>query len=231
MKKNHLNLIVIMVCTFSFCSCSTQTHFVTKGLPEKDSLYIVTNKGARINANAISLKKKVLTVDNTVYPLEGVSQIKVKKMYFSVKDGELYRGQIYGKINLLYTISSGMTYTSGPVGSPQTGYNSSSSVAYYLQRQGQPEIDKMKHKTFIEYVQDNPLALQKARASYLWTYFSYTAALSTVAGALYSFSKRDTNPSASKTAAIVAGISFPLVLVSMHISNHKTKKAIVVYNR
>lgn len=240
MKQLYFNSIIASVLLLVLSSCSAKYNFVTKGLPEKESIYIVTTKGQRIDATKLSLKRKVLTVNDSVYPLEKVSAIKDKKMYFAVNEGKLYQGAIYGKINLLYTVSN---FYSGPVYGPASvgyagsyGYNSAAAIphsttTYYLQKQGQPDVDYMKHRNFIDYVSDNPDALRKARASYLWNYASYGLGATAIAGLLYSVKLKDSNPAGSSTAGTIAGIAFPMLFITMSISNAKTRKAIKVYNQ
>jgi hypothetical protein len=167
--------------------------------------------------------------------LDELSAIKSKKMYFAVSDGKVYMGDIYGKINLLYTMSYSHSYSSGMAGvngGMASGSTSTVSKSYYLQKQGSDVVDKFNRTTFLDYVSDNEDALIKAKAHYIWTYTSYASFAGYIGGAIYLISavnKDGGSGNYGKPIAIVVGTAV-LHGVLTSIADHKLKKAIYIYN-
>lgn len=244
MNKNYFNLLLLAGSLSVLVSCSTKFHFVTKGLPEQDSSYYVTTAGKRINANDIEVRPRKVTADKQIISLDSISAIKSKKMYFSVSDGTLYLCEVYGKINLLYKLVNSMEYVQGSNmggGFGTTGsYQSRVQKVYYIQKLGQPDIDKLNHANFISYVSDNAEALQKARGAYGWLYGSYVGDAGFIGGTIYTFyallktaksNDGSTSGPSIGTGLVIAGLSIPPIIVCGAIYHHKLMKAIKIYNQ
>jgi hypothetical protein len=246
MKQFYLRFLFVIATVLSLTSCNPKYRFVTKGLREKDSSYVINSKGERINAAEVVVRRKTLTVDGKEMSLGGLSAIKSKKMYFAVSDGKLYFGEVYGKINMLYEVkydvmytnngfAGGNSYAGGGYGLHGGSYQTTARKVYYLQKQGSANIDKLNRAVLMDYVADNEDALRTAKASYAWKYGSYIPALGFVTGVVWAATKavnnKDNSGSASLGAPLaLAGISLPLYLISGNLANHKLKKAIYIYN-
>lgn len=225
----HIYLSIVLICTLfiGLTSCNTKYRFVTKGLPETDSSYIVNNEGKRIDADKIEVRQKTLTVDGKETSIDGLLGIKSKRMYFVVNDGKLFMTEIYGKINLLYTVTYTHTYSTGS--NPGT---TTKTKNYYLQKQDVPEVNKLTHATFLEYVGDNENALRLAKSHYIWNYTSYVSFGGFIVGGVLLVKALGPDKTASDYAAPLAlvGGSFILHGVLTSIADHKLKKSIEVYN-
>jgi hypothetical protein len=238
MKKIYFNLTLIALCLFVLTSCSSRYRFVTKGLSETDSSYLITKAGKRIDANEIVVKPRKLKVDGQTYPIGDLSVIKSKKMYFVIHDGKLYLTEMYGKINLLYTLSYTTTYSTSnyAAGSGMSGMNNMSTTnvtkSYYLQKQGSATVDRLTRGTFLDYVSDNPDALAKAKAHYTWQYTTYVSFVAGAASMIYLVKSVDSNSTFSSLQKPLGALvgSFVLHGVLSSIADHKLHKAIEIYN-
>jgi hypothetical protein len=246
MKKLYFNLMLMASFVLLFTSCSSRYKFVTEGLPEKDSSYVVTTSGKRVDATDIVVKPNKLTVDKQIYSLDSLTAIKSKKMYFAVNDGKLHLADMYGKINLLYTLSYGTSYTPGYAGGGGSmggmsgshgSYQTTVTKTLYLQKQGSTDVDKAKHSVVISYLSDNEEALAKVRGSYAWTYVGYAGWVTAATGLILCFAtaaKNANTDSPGKSLGLplsLLGGGFVGFAVSSSISNHKFKKAFKIYNR
>ncbi|MEO6522602.1 MAG: hypothetical protein ABIN91_13040 [Mucilaginibacter sp.] len=228
MKQFYLSTLLIIFVFIGLTSCNTKYRFVTRGLPDADSSYIVNKRGERIDATKIEVRRNTLTVDGEEMKLDGLTAIKSKKMYFVVNDGRLYFGEIYGKINLLYTISYTHTYGSGS--NPGT---TTTTKRYYLQKQDSEAVDQLTKATFLEYVGDNEKALSLAKAHYIWNYTSYVSFGGFIVGGVLLVKALGPDKTFKDYTAplALAGGTFILHGVLTGISNHKLKKSIEVYNK
>ena len=215
MKKIYTPLLLL----FLFASCSP--HLVTKGIQDKTSNYIVTAGGKHIDAASVEVTKDAVSAGSATYTLYSISAIKQGQAYYGVKDGQLYDGVYYGKLMLLRRYS-GMTYD-------MNTHLSRASYRFYLQKEGQPDIVDLTNNNLIDYVQDNPLALQKARAAKIYTNVCYISGFTAIAGLACVFLPYS---SRVRTPAVTAGlIALPTFIITMPIAGHKKFKAINIYNR
>ena len=180
-------------------------------------------------------------VDGQERDLDGITAIKAKKMYFGVKDNELYAGEIYGKICLLYKVEMGTAYMPGQrsgfgdaPGMP--GYQRVARKVEYLQKLGSADIDKFNAGVLVDYVSDNQAALAKANGGKAWGLVSYVPAAGFAGGVIWTFvdllkvSKTDGATPNLGTPLLLAGASLPVYFITAGISNHKLHKAIKIYN-
>lgn len=100
---------------------------------------------------------------------------------------------------------------------------------YYLQRQNSSEIDFLTNKNLIDYTADNAVAVRKAKAAKIWHIITYTTAATSIVGLTSAIFL--TSSGKGSFAGAIGAASLPVFLVSMPVGNHKTKKAIRVYNR
>lgn len=217
MKKNYS--LLLLLCIFLLASCSP--HLVTQGIKDKTSNYIVTTSGKQINASSVNFNASTISADTTTYPVKSVSAIKVGPAYYGVKNGVVYDGVYYGKLMLLkryWGTSYDMnTHFSHPV------------YAYYLQKEGQSEIVDLTGKNLVDYVQDNPLALRKARAARIYSTVNTVSVFTTIVGlscVFLPYTSKIRNP-----AVTVGLFSMPTFLITLPIAPHKRFKSVVVYNR
>jgi len=251
MKKTCLNLVLLTTCLLILTSCSRKFNFVTKGLPNTDSSYLVTTDGKRIEASAIEIKtNNKLMVDGQAHSLDDLSAIKSKKMYFGVKDNKVYAGESYGKICVLYELVYGSSYqpntrmaSGGYAGNGTPGsYVSSTTKVEYLQKLGSSEIDQLNLGTLIDYVSDNDQALAVANSAKPWKTIntvSFYGFLGSVAyGTVVAIHNGKTAPidgvqpaqTSYTVPLLAAGATLVIDLISGSIENHKIRKAIKIYN-
>ncbi|RKR81120.1 hypothetical protein BDD43_1264 [Mucilaginibacter gracilis] len=246
MKRICLNTLLFIITVLCFTSCNPKYRFVTHGLREVDSSYVITKKGERINAASVIVKRRTLTVDGKEMSLQGLSAIKSKKMYFVINDDELYFGEIYGKINMIYKIVYGYSYNGGAAygtggvagsgygGVSGNGYQRNATRVYYLQKQGSADIDKLNKGVLLDYLSDNDEALHKARGAYAWRYASYGAAAAFATGVVLTgvnlINSKDGSSHPIGTPLAIAGAALPVYFVTSGIADHKIKKAIYIYN-
>lgn len=215
MKKIYAPLL----CLLLFASCSP--HLITQGIQDKTSNYIVTTGGQQINAGSVNIKENAISVDTASYPRDSISAIKIGQAYYGVKDGVLYDGVYYGKLMLLRRY--------GGVSYDMSTHTSHSIYNYYLQKEGQADIVDLTNRNLIEYVQDNPLALRKARAARIYTNVNLVTAFTAIAGLACVFLPYSNH---LRTPAVTIGLfSMPVFLITLPIGAHKRYKAIIVYNR
>jgi len=250
MTKLFTNLTTISLCTVFLASCGTvkSYHFKTDGV-RGDSSYLVTASGRHVDVADIDVKPGKVTVDGKPYPLDSISSIKTKGMYFGVSNRKLLLGESYGRINLLYELISTPTYGSpgGPgnniPGSPM--YNSmvtghTTQKKYYIQKSGSTNIDRMTVGTVIDYVSDNEEALQVAKGARNWKRGYLLSFTGIVAGSIYAFnnvfsSGIDANGH-TKSVSFAAPIAILIpsiagATLSSYKYNTQMLKAIEIYNR
>jgi hypothetical protein len=256
MKKVYFNLTLVALCLVTLTSCNRKFNFVTKGLPETDSSYLVTTDGKHINASIIEVSRSgKLTVDGQERSLDDLSAIKSKKMYFGVKEGDVYAGEVYGKICLLYKMEMGTSYVGSAANTPGygTGYTPGYGTGYggapgmsgyqrtvkkveYLQKRGSTDIDRFNAGTLVDYVSDNEAALSKAKGGRTWQIASYVPAAGFAGGVIWTFvdllkgSKTDDVTPNLGPPLLLAGVSLPVYIVTGSVANHKLHKAIKIYN-
>lgn len=216
MKKIYLSLLP---CLLLFASCSP--HLVTQGIKDKTSNYIVTTSGKKINASSVSFNDVAVSADTATLPIKSVSAIKAGQAYYGLKNGVVYDGVYYGKLMLLRRYW-GTSYD-------MNTHASHAVYAYYLQKEGQSDIVDLTGKNLIDDVQDNPLALRKARAARIYSTVNTVSVFTTIAGlgcVFLPYSSKIRNP-----AVTVGLFSMPAFLITLPIGPHKKFKSIVVYNR
>jgi hypothetical protein len=216
MKKIYLPLLS---CLFLLASCSP--HLVTQGIKDKTSSYIVTTKGQHINSSSVTYNDDIVSTDTATFRVKDVSAVKVGTAYYGLKDGRYYDGVYYGKLMLLKRLwgtSYDMnTHSSHPV------------YAYYLQKEGQSDIVDLTGKNLVEAVQDNPLALRKAKAARIYSTVNTVSAFTTIVGlscVFLPYSSKIRNP-----AVTIGLFSMPTFLITLPIGPHKKFKSVIVYNR
>jgi len=247
MKKLYFNLAIMALCLSVFTSCSHKINFVTKGLPNTDSSYLVTTEGKHIDASVIEVKKNnKLFVDGQERSLDNLSAIRSKKMYFGVKDDHLYFGESYGRICVLYELVYGTMYqpnarmaSGGFTGNGTPGgYTSTTTKIEYLQKLGSSDIDRLNVNTLIDYVSDNEEAVAIAKSAKTWRTVSNISLIgfigSGVYGSIVAFKNRgdhsDVNPPSINAALIAMGSTLGVDIIAATIEGHKTRKAIRIYN-
>jgi hypothetical protein len=194
-------------------------------LPDKTSNYIVTTQGNHVNSTSLKIRRYEVRTDSSSYPISGLSAIKKGRVFYSVQDGQLYNCVYFGKLMLL----NGYAYTMQEVNMQTHGSSSYAVYHYFLQRQGQSNIVELTNKNLIEHVQDNPLALQKARASRIYSDIAITSVFTTIAGLGCVFLPQSSH--IRKPAIIIGLFSIPTSWISSRISKHKKYKAVVEYDR
>ena len=233
------------LCLFMLTSCGVRYKFKTEGLTEKDSSYLVTRSGQKIEAAKIVVKTTKVKVDGQEYPTGDLKAIKSKKMYFVVNKGEVYAVEMYGKINLMFQYSYGTsyspTYTPGTSAYNVFGPGGSHQVLiknYFLQKRDSTDIVDASHAHYIDYVSDNEHALRIARGSYGWRYANYAAAGVFAVGTLYYGLKlyqvsqnSDAQIGSGSYGLLAAGAAIPVYIATHIIANHKFNRAIRVYNK
>lgn len=212
------NFYFQLLCLFLLSSCSP--HLVTQGIKDKTSNYVITRSGQQID-QAVSVNNHRASESLTSYPLADLSAIKQGPAYYGVKNGLLYDGVYYGKLMLLRRIEGGSYDMNTHITSPR--------YTYYLQKQGQAEIVQLTNKSLIDNVQDNPLALRKAKAARIYTDVAIISAATFVVGMACLFLPYSSP--VRQPAGTVGLLSMPVFLISLPIASHKKYKAIRVYNR
>jgi hypothetical protein len=214
MKKRYASLLFLVL----LASCSP--HLITQGITDEKSNYIVTTAGKQINAASVKVNNNAVTADTARYTLNDVSAIKIGQAYWGVQDGAVYDGIYYGKLMLLRRYA-GYEYD-------MSTHTSHAVYHYYLQKQGQAEIDDLTNRNLIDDVQDDPLALRKARAAAIYTDVTYASCITAIAGlscVFLPYSSRFRKP------AVTAGLfAMPVFLITLPIGPHKKFKAVRVYN-
>lgn len=215
MKKIYASFL----CLALFASCSPR--LITKGITDTKSNYVVTTDGKQINAASVKLRPDTVSADGASYALNNVSGIKIGQAYWGVQDGGLYDGVYYGKLMLLKRFDGEVfdmnTHTSHP------------KYSYYLQKQGQSEIDNFSIGTLIDDVYDDPLALRKARAARIYKDLMYTSFGTALAGLSCVFLPYSSH--IRSTAVTVGLFSLPVFFISIPIGSHKAYKSILIYNQ
>ncbi|MFI5160197.1 MAG: hypothetical protein ACHQHN_02925 [Sphingobacteriales bacterium] len=217
-----MNKFYLPLCLFgAFLLTSCSPHLVTQGIKDKTSNYVVTTDGKKINASSVIFNTSTVAADTANFSIKNISAIKVGPAYYGVKNGVVYDGVYYGKLMLLrhyWGTSYDMnTHMSHPI------------YAYYLQKEGQSEIVDMTGGSVIDYVQDNPLALRKARAARIYSTVNTVSVFTTIVGlgcVFLPYSSKIRNP-----AVTIGLFSMPTFLITLPIGPHKRYKSIIVYNR
>jgi hypothetical protein len=215
MKKIYLPLL----CLFLFASCSR--HLVTQGIKDKTSNYIVTTGGQHINASTVTVHSDAVSADTAKYQLKNISAIKQGQAYYGVQDGLVYDGVYYGKLMLLRRYA-GNSYD-------MTTHSSHPNYDYFLQKEGQSDIVLLTGRNLVDYVQDDPFALRKARASRIYATVSFVSLATTISGLACVFLPYSSP--IRKPAVTIGLFSMPTFLITMPIAAHKRYKTIIVYNR
>ncbi len=241
MNKFYSFFALTAFCLLTLTSCSRKFNFTTKGLTETDSSYLVTTDGKHIDASVIEVRtNNELKVDGQVRSLDDLSAIKSKKMYFGIKDGNVYAGEIYGKICLLYKMEMGpMTYSQGGYGGVGNGgtWSQHPSKVEYIQKKGSADIDKLNNATLIDYVSDNDGALSKAKGAKTWQLVSIVPAVGFAGGIVWSFvdllklAKTTGETANLGPPLLLVGVSLPVYIATTVVANHKLHKAIKIYNK
>lgn len=237
MKQIYLNVIFVVLAIVCLTSCKGPKYsFVTKGLSETDSSYVIKKNGQRVNASNIVVRPRELTVDGQKMSTGDLSVIKSKKMYFIVDGDNLYLTEVYGKLKLLYTLSYTYNYSANNYASGNRGASGMSSTtvnkSYYLQKEGIPGVVKLTRSSFLEYVSDNDDALAKAKAHYIWNYTSLASFSGFVVGTVYLVSAVTKDNGSGNYAAPISILlgSYLLHGVLTSVADHKLHKAIAIYN-
>ncbi|HWD88995.1 MAG TPA: hypothetical protein VG367_12760 [Mucilaginibacter sp.] len=206
---------------FLLTSCSP--HFVTRGIKDKTSNYVITSDGKKITARSLSFDNNAARADSTTFRLKSISGIKDGQAYFGVKNGVIYDGVYYGKLIILQRY---MGYT---INYSPTNHSQTPNYSYYIQKEGQPEILDFTGKNLVESVRDNPLALRKARSARIFSTISITTAATTIVGlgcVFLPYSSKIRDP------AVTIGLySLPTFLITLPIAAHKKYKTVIVYDR
>jgi hypothetical protein len=216
MKKIYIFLLFILVLT------SCKPRLITQGIKDETSNYVVTIDGKQIDVPSVDISSTNVQAGTQSYPTASLSAIKTGEAYYGVKDGKLYDGVYYGKIMLLRRFAgTSITYTA-------TNRTSRSIYDYYLQKQGEADIVDLTGRNLVDYVQDNPLALQKARASRIYSTVSTVTTFTFIAGVACVFLPYS---SPVRKPAVTLGLfSLPTAFITGPIGKHKKFKAIRVYN-
>lgn len=212
-------IYVPVLCLALFTSCSQR--LVTQGITNKTSNYVVTTEGKQINTSSLRLNGNAVSADSASYPLSGLSGIKIGPGYWGVQDGGLYQGVYYGKLMLLRRYDGEEIDMNTHMGHPK--------YSYYLQKQGQSEIDNFSMATLIYDVQDDPLALRKARTARIYKDVMYVSGITAIVGLSCVFLPYT---SRIRSTAVTAGLfSMPVFLITLPIGAHKAYKSILIYNQ
>ena len=232
MKQLYFINLMLVICLFTVTSCSPKFRFVTTGLKDVDSSYVIENDGHRTDAAKIIVRANSVKVDGQKVVPSNLSVIKSKKKYFSVSKGSIYPAEIYGKINLLYQMSYNSLH-----GSYHSGYNPGGTVGstttavkgYFLQKQGSSEIVRFTRSAFLDYLADNPKAENLAKAHFIWQNTSWISFAGYAAGIIYVSSAVGNSKPLGVPIALLGGSAIThFVLTS--IADYKLKKAVKVYN-
>ena len=214
-----IKIYIPLLCLILFTSC--RPRLITKGIKDKTSNYIVTTGGKQIDASTVHFNLENVTADTATYAIDSVSAIKKGEAYYGVQDRLFYDGVYYGKLMLLRRYA-GMSYD-------MNNHTSHSVYNYYLQKQGQPEIVDLTSRSLIDYVQDNPLALRKAKTSRICANVSIVSGITTIVG--LSCVVLPWSSPIRKPAVLIGLFSMPTFLISLPVASHKRYKSIIVYNR
>jgi hypothetical protein len=216
MKK----IYIFLLCFLALTSCKPR--LITQGIKDKTSNYVVTTEGKQINVPSVSISSTSVQTDKQSYPIVRLSAIKTGEAYYGVKNGTLYDGVYYGKIMLLRRlVGTSITRTA-------TNTTSRPVYNYYLQKQGETDIVDLSGKNMVNYVQDNPLALRKAKAWRIYSTVSTVTTCTFIAGVACVFLPYS---SPVRKPAVTLGLfSLPVAFITGPIGQHKKFKAIRVYN-
>jgi len=209
----------LLLCLFLFASCSP--HLVTRGIKDKTSNYIVTTSGQQINAPSVGITGNAVSLDTAVYQLKNISAIKQGQAYYGVQNGLFYEGVYYGKLMLLRR-ATGTEYD-------MSNHTSHTVYSYFLQKQGQSDIVLLTNRSLIDRVQDNALALRKAKAARIFANVNFVSLLTTLSGLGCVFLPYS-NP-IRKPAVTIGLFSMPTFLITLPIAALKRYKTVLVYNR
>jgi|GEM_PF-2323284 len=216
MKKISIFLLCFLVLT------SCKPRLITQGIKDETSNYLVTIDGKRIDVPSVDISSTNVQAGTQSYPTASLSAIKTGEAYHGVKDGNLYDGVYYGKIMLLRRLAgTSITHTA-------TNTTSHPIYNYYLQKQGEADIVDLTGRNLVDYVQDNPLALRKARASRICNTVSTITTFTFIAGVACVFLPYSSP--ARKPAVTLGLFSLPVAFITGPIGQHKKFKAIRVYN-
>lgn len=209
----------LLLCFFALTSC--RPRLITRGITDKTTTYVVTDSGRKVNTSSLNIHDGTVTTDSATYPLKTLSAIKTGESYYGVKNGNLYDGVYYGKLVLLRR-NEGMYYD-------MNSHRYSANYNYYLQKLGEPGILNLNTRNLIASVEDNPLALRKARASRIFGTVSIVSAATAISGLACVFLPYS---SPIRKPAVTAGLfSMPVFLITLPITSHKRYKSIIVYDR
>jgi hypothetical protein len=231
-------------------SCGTvkSYNFKRGGTLMGDSSYLVTASGVHIDAADIDVKPGSVTVNGKPYPLDDLSAIRSKGMYFGVSDKKIYLGEFYGKINILYQLINVPTYSNyGPNSGMSNSAFGNTMVTghttqrkYYIQKSGSTNIDRMTVGTVIDYVSDNEEALRVAKGAKNWKTGYLLSWAGLAAGTIYGFKSvfsTQTDASGSIKPVSFAGATAVLIpslagaTVSSYMYNNRMLKAVEIYNK
>jgi len=223
MIKIYLPLLGLLL----FASCGPP-RLITKGVPVNTPDYIVKTDGKQVDVTHIkSLNEATVTVNthtgkaDTTYSLANLSGIKMDDGYLGVQDGKTYTGVYYGRLILLKRFA-GISYD-------MNTHRSHATYRYYLQKQGQPEIVDLNNSNLIDYVQDNPLALRKAKSARIFTDITFASCITAIGGLSCVFLPYSNH---LRKPAVTAGLfALPTFLITLPIASHKRYKTIFVYNQ
>ncbi len=226
MKNIYFRALSPILCIILLTSCSPR--FVTKGIIDTESNYIVTSDGKKVEANVIKIENTDgVTVDDKHYSLDELSAIKQKNQYYGVSEGKLYQGFIYGKVMVVGQVGFDLSYTPPTAGSPG-GSSSHPRMFYFIQKAGQPEIVPLTGKNLVNYVEDNPDALRKARAAKIYSTLSIVSIFTGTVGLTTAILAK--NIPLQGPIGFIGLISLPLGVLAIPIGNHKIHKAVQIYN-
>lgn len=85
------------------CGTTKNYNFKASGITSRrDSTYLITVSGRHINANDIDVIQDRVTVDGKKYPLDSISSVTSKQMYYAVQRKKVYFEEYDGRINIFY---------------------------------------------------------------------------------------------------------------------------------
>jgi hypothetical protein len=238
MKKLYFNLLALLCCSVMFTSCKIHYKITTSGLPETDSSYLVSRNGVHTPVKKVDVQPDRIIIDGkerSVYDLKGV---KYKNRYYSIVNGTIYGTEIYGRVNLLYTMEVGLAQNSNNAGSHSVVFKND-----FLYKTDSTEVVEATKLNYYDYLSDNEKALRRIHGSYNWSHVRTGSTIAFGAGVLGLFggllyTATHNSPGNDNTAGIIggsglalAGVSIPTFIIAHIMSTHKAKKAIKIYNR
>jgi len=235
MKKLLVNLMIMGAFVLLLASCGTTKNYNFKAsgiTSRRDSTYLITVSGRHINANDIDVIQDRVTVDGKKYPLDSISSVTSKQMYYAVQRKKVYFEEYDGRINIFYRWVDV---------ADRNGYGWTSQKQYYIQKRGSKTIDKLTAGIVVDYVSDNAEALKVAKDTRRWSRAYFASWLGIAGGGIYAFSNlfssggTDANGHVKSFNVVGPSIvltgSLAVMAVARVTSQQRMFKAINIYNR